>query len=253
MANNRELSQFASYVEVYSGNSVGIATSSRPYIGIGTDNPQAKLHVVGDIIFDGTIQSQVNLNNSTITNLSGTNLNYSGIGTIDGVKISSGIVTASSGIVTYYGDAQYLRNVGLAVTYIDNPVTIGGTLTVSEISITGGGGIGGGAGLAASTVYVTGISTLSGVQINAGIITAGVGTTSVKYYGDGGGLTNIQCSALTGFEVAIYRRPPTGRWTFGGNITKIAVAANDTFQVTARSGIVTVSIGDAALPPLTVK
>lgn len=55
MANNRELSQFASYVEVYSGNSVGIATTSRPYIGIGTDNPQEKFHVVGNIKVDGNI------------------------------------------------------------------------------------------------------------------------------------------------------------------------------------------------------
>jgi hypothetical protein len=36
------------------------------------------------------------------------NLVVSGISTLGTVKISSGIVTASSGIVTYYGDGQYL-------------------------------------------------------------------------------------------------------------------------------------------------
>ena len=59
----------------------------------------------------------------TITNLTGTagtittfnstsgtitNLNVTGISTLGTVKVSSGIITATSGIVTYYGDGQYL-------------------------------------------------------------------------------------------------------------------------------------------------
>jgi len=39
------------------------------------------------------------------------NFNVSGISTLDSVQISSGIVTAASGIVTYYGDGQYLQNI----------------------------------------------------------------------------------------------------------------------------------------------
>ena len=43
------------------------------------------------------------------TNLRSTNLNVTGISTLGTVKVSSGIITATSGIVTYYGDGQYLN------------------------------------------------------------------------------------------------------------------------------------------------
>jgi len=172
---------------------------------------------------------------------------------IPGAHGSGGIITSTSGIVTFFGDAQYMSNVGLAVTFIDNNVTIAGTITVSELVLTGGGGVGGGAaGIGASTINITGVSTVGGIKINSGIITAGVGVTTVVYYGDGFNLSNLQCSALTGFQVAIHRRSPTGRWSLGQYITKINVAADDTFPVTTRTGIITVTIGDAAIPPLTV-
>ena len=265
MPNPRELSQFGSFIEIDdTTKNIGIATSGTPFVGIGTLIPQQKLHVVGNLRVDGS----TNITNLTVgvatfstivnPNLTVQNLTVSTAATISRLNVSnvvsSGIITA--GIVTgatYYGDGQYLQNVGLAVTYIDNNVTIAGTITVNELVLTGGGGVGGGAGIAASTLNISGVSTVGGVQISSGIITAGAGTTTVVYYGDGYNLTNIQASALTGFQVVIYRRPATGRWTFGQNITKIVVAADDTFQVTTRSGIVTVSVGDAALPPLTVK
>jgi hypothetical protein len=41
--------------------------------------------------------------NGTITNLTGT------AATIGTVQIAAGIITSSSGIVTYYGDGTYLR------------------------------------------------------------------------------------------------------------------------------------------------
>jgi len=53
---NRELSQFGSFLEVNNTNqNIGIATTGTPYIGIGTTNPQYKLHLVGDTNIDGTI------------------------------------------------------------------------------------------------------------------------------------------------------------------------------------------------------
>jgi hypothetical protein len=73
----------------------------------------------------GTIVS-LNSTSGTITNLTGT------AATIGSVRILSGIITASSGIVTYYGDGAYLQNisagigigttgglVGYAVTFIN--------------------------------------------------------------------------------------------------------------------------------------
>ena len=38
-------------------------------------------------------------------------LNVSGIATLGTVEVNSGIITATSGIVTYYGDGQYLQNI----------------------------------------------------------------------------------------------------------------------------------------------
>ena len=97
----------------------------------------------------GTITT-FNSTSGTITNLTGTagtittfnstngtitNLNVTGISTLGTVKISSGIITATSGIVTYFGDGNFLNLtsnpsrgigigttggvVGYAVTFID--------------------------------------------------------------------------------------------------------------------------------------
>ena len=85
MAKNRELSQLGSFVVVNDTNgNIGIATTATPSVGIGTTNPQAKLHVVSDAII-GELQ---------IT--------------------SAGIVTSSNpGVSTikYYGDGSNLIGV----------------------------------------------------------------------------------------------------------------------------------------------
>lgn len=53
---NRELSQFGSFLEVDNTNqNIGIATTATPYIGIGTTNPQYKLHLVGNTNVEGII------------------------------------------------------------------------------------------------------------------------------------------------------------------------------------------------------
>ena len=49
--------------------------------------------------------------NSILSNANATQLNVSGVSTLGGVRISSGIVTASSGIITYYGDGSKLTDV----------------------------------------------------------------------------------------------------------------------------------------------
>jgi hypothetical protein len=64
--------------------SAGIHTLSN--VGIGTTNPTSALTVEGNTSLE--------------------TLNVSGVSTLSAVQISSGIVTASSGIVTYYGDTS---------------------------------------------------------------------------------------------------------------------------------------------------
>jgi plastocyanin len=113
-----------------------------------------------------------------------TGLYVSGISTLGTVLISSGIVTATIGIVTYYGDGSKLINI--------NASSITGTLDYannSGVSTSVIGGIGSITGL-----YVSGISTLGTVLISSGIVTATIGI--VTYYGDGSKLTGIQTSGV---------------------------------------------------------
>ena len=75
----------ASRLNVGTGGTV-ITTTTTGLVGIGTTNPTSALTVKG---------------NTSLETLS-----VSGISTLGTVQISSGIVTATSGIVTYYGDTS---------------------------------------------------------------------------------------------------------------------------------------------------
>jgi len=102
-------------------------------------------------------------------------LYVTGIGTINNVTINSGIVTAVSGIVTYYGDGQYLQNIlsGIGIA------TVGGTVgTGATILDFRGSGI--------STVTVSaGIATINIEGGGSGGTTPG-GTSGLIQYNNGG-------------------------------------------------------------------
>jgi len=131
-------------------------TPSNTFVGIGSTVPTVKLDVIG-------------------------NLKVSGIATIGTLQINSGIVTAASGIITYYGDGSKLSNI--SVSYA----------TTAGVSTNVIGGI---ASVTSLFVSASGISTLGTVKISSGIITATTGV--VTYYGDGSNLTNIQASSIVG-------------------------------------------------------
>ncbi len=115
----------------------------------------------GAILVDNLFAVNGITTNGTVTNLTGT------AATIGTVKITAGIITSSSGIVTYYGDGRYLdisanpasgigigttggivgygitfldlKGAGVSTTFYDNSVGI------ATIFFEGGGGGGGGA------------------------------------------------------------------------------------------------------------
>ena len=78
-------------------------------VGIGTTifEPSKQLDVRGDVIVSG----ELTVGDTTFgTDITTRNLSASGIATLGTVEVSSGIITAVSGVVTYYGDGSQLTN-----------------------------------------------------------------------------------------------------------------------------------------------
>ena len=144
-------------------NRVGIGTSIADYTlhvngGIGATNLNVSgvatvtsLTVSNDISVTGFDAERINITgigtiaNAELTNITGT------AATIGRVQIASGIVTATSGLVTYYGDGQYLRNIQSGVGIRTAGAIIGYGATFLDFR---------GAGVSTITAPVSGISTL---------------------------------------------------------------------------------------------
>ena len=101
-------------------------------VGIGTTIATEKLHVVGVVSatsFYGDGSNISNINADTLGDLD--HLVVTGITTLGNVKFeTAGIVTAVSGIVTYYGDGQHLTGVATAL----NGNAVASRLHVSGVS-----------------------------------------------------------------------------------------------------------------------
>jgi len=130
-------------------------------------------------------------------------LNVSGISTLGTVKISSGIITATSGIVTYYGDGTYLSNIAPAgaiegLSVIDqNGSTVGTAGSISSLSFEGSSGVtvtatSGAAGIA--TVVIVESDTLDSVTARGSTTTNDVSVgiiTSTKFVKSSGQSTEF--------------------------------------------------------------
>jgi hypothetical protein len=117
-------------------------------VGIGTTNPTSRLHISGDSLVTGVVTAtafngNINAGIGTITNLSGTNVSYSGIGTIGTLDVNSadidnlntinisnsGIITTSNLVVNNEFDVYAPDS-----TFHDN-VVIQGNLTVNGTQV----------------------------------------------------------------------------------------------------------------------
>ena len=146
---------------------------------------------------------------TSATNLTSQNLNVSGVSTLGTLKVASGIVTATSGIVTYYGDGKFLTGIA----------TVGGGVSFS--------------GVLSGDLYVTGIGTINNVRIASGIVTAVSGI--VTYYGDGSKL-NLAANPSMGVGIA------TAGGTVGTGATILDFRGPGISTVTVSAGIATINI-----------
>ena len=130
MANIKKSFNFRNGVQVDDDN---LKVSATGLVRIGTTVPTEALDVRGNLVVSGVssaVTAQAGV--MTVTTLNPTQI----IGA--GVSIVSGIVTASSGIITFYGDARFLQgmptsqwedtNTGLGVSSIYNT---GGTVGIA--------------------------------------------------------------------------------------------------------------------------
>ena len=183
------IATYANYsgIATYS-NYAGIATYA-DYAGIATYSNAAGIATYADHAGIATFASNSGI--STFAQSAGISVDViggiasvrsllvTGISTLGTVQISSGIVSATSGIVSYFGDGAGLIN-------IQASAIVGGTGYVDYAGVSTNviGGI-----ASVSSLSVSGISTLGTVLISSGIITATSGV--VTYYGDGSKLVGF--------------------------------------------------------------
>jgi hypothetical protein len=146
-----------------------IGTSNLNVTGIATI---ASVSIVGAALSTLTVSGistlaivDINGGDIEVSNVDTVDLNVTGISTLGTVRISSGIITATSGIVTYYGDGQYLDLtlnpstgigigttgglVGYGITFLDlkgagvSTTQYNSSTGIATIFFEGGGGGGG--------------------------------------------------------------------------------------------------------------
>ena len=124
MANNRELSQLGSFINIDdTSRNIGIATTATPYVGIGTTNPQYKLDVHGDINFTQDLYKNGQLFTSGVG---------VGIATVDP---QSGIITGRVGVG--FTDINFIGT-GITVTGYGSTVVVDLTSISAATAGTGG-------------------------------------------------------------------------------------------------------------------
>lgn len=238
MANYRKSFNLRNGVQVDDDNFI---VNANGLVGIGTSVPTEFLDVRGNVKVVGLV---------TASSVSTPNLQVSGVGTFatltDGtVRISSGIITASSGIVTYYGDGQGLINiptsqwvdvntgVGYSSIYAAGAVGIATTMPNYFLQVGGNPDIANGVGInSTGDIKVTGIVTAS------------------SFVGSGIGVTQINASNISSGTLSNSRLPSnisvgivTATTRFFGNLTGDVTGTASTAQsLTGSPNIVVTNI-----------
>ena len=215
MANIKKSFNFRNGVQVDDDN---LKVSATGLVGIGTTVPTEALDVRGNLIVSGVssaVTAQAGV--MTVTTLNPTEI----IGA--GVSIVSGIVTASSGIITFYGDARFLQgmptsqwedvNTGLGVTSIYNT---GGNVGIATSNPQFTLQIGSNVNLSQNGVGISsaGDIKISGVATATGFVGALTGDVTGNVTGD---LTGNVTGDISG-DITASTLNITGVTTAAGNI-----------------------------------
>ncbi len=252
MANIKKSFNFRNGVQVDDDNFI---INPNGLVGIGSTIPTESLDVQGNIRLRGTLYAD-DIETGSITNTSDTGSVTFNLVNVGITSIKSGIISASSGIVTYYGDGSKLQglptsqwvdvdpalneytsiyavgNVGIATTNPIYTLQVGGNYSLA--SFTNGVGISSEGDIKATrditigrNLNVTGIATISTYLNVTGI------TSSYSFSGFGTNITGINASNISNGTLNNDRLPtninkPTGIATFNvfnGSFVGIATTA----------------------------
>jgi len=195
MANYRKSFNLRNGVQVDDDNFV---VNANGLVGIGTTIPTQILDVIGTTRVVGLV---------TASRVTSSDLLITGVGTFtsftDGTtRISSGIVTAASGIVTYYGDGSGLINIptsqwidvntGLGITSIYAAGAVGVATNYPYYYFQVGGN--------PDTTDGVGFNSTGGVKVS-GILTAS------SFYGNGENITGINATNIASGTLSNERLP----------------------------------------------
>jgi hypothetical protein len=198
-------------------STVGVLTATK--IGIGTTNPTSELWVNGNVF-------------------------VTGIGTLGGIKIQSGIITSTSGVATFFGNfVGTASTASFATTAFNLDITnalntrVGFATTASNVI----GGI-----ASVTDLRVTGVSTFgdinSGVVIKTdngvGVVTSSSTGVAVSFFGNFVGTATSASFATKAFNLEGFT-PTTGSVGFASTATNLGAGNTGSLPYQKASGITT--------------
>jgi hypothetical protein len=255
MANYKKSFNLRHGVQVDDDNFI---VNSNGLVGIGTSVPTEFLDVRGNVAVSGFL---------TAYNLKSVDSYSSGISTSNTITdgkliINSGIVTAITGVVTYYGDGKGLTNIPTSQWIDVNPVgtayssiyaagTVGIATTMPEYFLQIGDNPDGGNGVGINS---TGDVKVSGILTSGSFVGSGIGITEINASNiSSGTLPNARLQ--TNVSVVGSVTSPIFNGNLVGNVTGTASTAqsltgtpNITVGVITASKIITDTIDVISLP-----